>query len=285
MTALLNSARTEWLRLRKWPALWIMLGGWMFLNLLFSYAFPYLSYTSGSTSFANEGEARGQLLADVLPMGVPAAVVQGMPMFGGAIMLILGALSAGGGFGWGTWKTVFTQGPRRTTAFGGTLLTVLAVVVGVVVSTFLVDLGVSIAIALREGRDIVLPAAGDLLEMFAVGVAIFGMWAWAGVLIGVLTRSPALGVGLGLVWVLAVENLLRGVGTLLSPVATLTKVLPGGGPGSLAGLIATPISDGPEGTPGVLDIIGAGPAAVVTTAYIVGSVLVAAWLISRRDLT
>ncbi|HEU4542437.1 MAG TPA: hypothetical protein VFR23_15020 [Jiangellaceae bacterium] len=37
---------------------------------------------------------------------------------------------------------------------------------------------------------------------------IFGMWTAAGVLIGVLTRSPALAVGLGLVWSLVVENLL-----------------------------------------------------------------------------
>ena len=38
---------------------------------------------------------------------------------------------------------------------------------------------------------------------------IFGMWTAAGVLIRVLTRSPALAVGPGLVWSLVVENLLE----------------------------------------------------------------------------
>ena len=34
-------------------------------------------------------------------------------MFGGALMMVLGAIIAGNGYGWGTWKTVFTQGPSR----------------------------------------------------------------------------------------------------------------------------------------------------------------------------
>lgn len=34
-----------------------------------------------------------------------------------------------------------------------------------------------------------------------------GMWILGGALTGTLTRGPALAVGLGLVWVLAVENL------------------------------------------------------------------------------
>lgn len=37
----------------------------------------------------------------------------------GALMPVLGAVVAGNGYGWGTWKTVFTQGPsRRSTVLG-----------------------------------------------------------------------------------------------------------------------------------------------------------------------
>ena len=58
----------------------------------------------------------------MLPAAIPDVLVQGMPMFGGAIVLILGALAVGSGYGWGTWKTVLTQGPGRVAAFGGTLV-------------------------------------------------------------------------------------------------------------------------------------------------------------------
>ena len=56
-------------------------------------------------------------------------------MFGGAIVMILGALAVGSGYGWGTWKTVYTQGPSRAAAFGGTLLTLLVLVAGLVLAT------------------------------------------------------------------------------------------------------------------------------------------------------
>ena len=49
----------------------------------------------------------------MMPANVPDVLIQGMPMFGGALMMVLGAIVAGNGYGWGTWKTVFTQGPSR----------------------------------------------------------------------------------------------------------------------------------------------------------------------------
>ena len=56
------------------------------------------------------------------------------------------------------------------------------------------------------------------------------MWALTGFLLGTVARGPALSVGLGLVWALVVENLLRGVGALLGAVEAFTKVLPGTAP-------------------------------------------------------
>ncbi|MGY1605434.1 hypothetical protein [Geodermatophilus sp. SYSU D00815] len=51
------------------------------------------------------------------------------------------------------------------------------------------------------------------------------MWAAAGVLVGVLTRSPALGVGLGLVWALVVETCCAS--GVLGALAVVTDHLPG----------------------------------------------------------
>ncbi len=139
MSMLTSSARAEALRLRKWPALWVLLSAWMILNLLFLYVFNYITYRTGDpTGPAESGIPREAVLAGLLPDAVPAVFTQGMAMFGGAMMLILGALTIGSGYGWGTWKTVFTQGPSRASVFGGTLAMLSVVVVGLVLTVFVV---------------------------------------------------------------------------------------------------------------------------------------------------
>ncbi len=103
-----------------------------------------------------------------------------------------------------------------------------------------------------------------------------------GFLLGTLARGPALSIGLGLVWVLVVENLLRGVGRLLGPVETFTKFLPGTGGGSLVGSIVG--TGGPDPTPGVLDTLSGGQATALLLGYLVLTPLVAGWLVTRRDV-
>ena len=129
MTSSIASTRAELLRLRKWPAVWVTIGAWMALTAMFGYLFNYLSYTTGDSSFSNEGVSADSLLAEILPANVAHVLLQGMPMFGGALMLVLGALVAGNGYGWGTWKTVFTQGPSRPSVVVGSLAALTAFVV------------------------------------------------------------------------------------------------------------------------------------------------------------
>ncbi|TDD67213.1 ABC transporter permease [Jiangella aurantiaca] len=281
---LLASARAELLRLRKWPAVWVLATVWLLLNLTFAYLFNYVAYATGSSGFSNEGVAPEALLPELLPAAIPSVLTGGMPMFGGAIMFILGALAAGSGFGWGTWKTVLTQGPGRLSAFGGTLAAVGVAVVAVVAATVALDFAASTLIAVVEGQSIVWPELGALAESVGGGLLIFGMWAAAGVLVGVLTRSPALAVGLGLVWSLVIENLLRGVGNLLSGVEYVTNVLPGTAAGSVAGALGAGAEGDPDGAPGVLTVLDGGPATLLVAAYLVVFAAVAALLMRRRDV-
>jgi hypothetical protein len=153
-------------------------------------------------------------------------------------------------------------------------------VVATMLTSLVLDAGLSLLIATTESQPIVLPGAGALLESMGVGFLVLEMWALGGFLLGTIARGPALSVGLGLVWALVIENLLRGVGQLLSPVEAFTTVLPGTTAGSLVGSIV-----GGEGTPGVLDTVGAGQAAVTVAAYILVLPLVAVWLVRRRDVS
>ena len=58
MNDLMNSTRAELLRMRKWPAVWVTLGAWLALALMFGYLFSYLSYKTGDNSFSDEGATR-----------------------------------------------------------------------------------------------------------------------------------------------------------------------------------------------------------------------------------
>jgi hypothetical protein len=197
--------------------------------------------------------------------------------------MVLGAIVAGNGYGWGTWKTVFTQGPSRTSSALGSLLAMTVFVVGIVLVTLALYVGVSLLIAGTESQPVVWPAASELVESVAGGLLVLEMWALAGFALGTLARGPALSVGLGLVWALVLENLLRGVGALLGPVEAFTTVLPGTAAGSLVGAL---IGGGgnPDDTPGVLDVLSGTQATVTVLAYVVVLPLLALALIRRRDI-
>ncbi|WP_280405171.1 ABC transporter permease subunit [Nocardia brasiliensis] len=280
MKDLISSTRAEALRLRKWPAFWIILGTWILLNLTFSYLFNYLAYTSGESGRMSNGLPRDLLLQQMLPAAVPGVFTQGMAMFGGALMLVLGALSTGSGYGWGTWKTVFTQGPSRIDVVGGVLVSLLVVVLALVLTAFVVDIGVASLIGATQGQSLALPSLRQSAFGVLTGVVILGMWTLAGALIGALARGPALAVGLGLVWVLVVENLLRGVAGIFAPIAVLTDHLPGTAAGSLAGAMRTVGA----GTPGVLDILSRTEALIVLAIYIALFVAGTVYSMRRRDL-
>ncbi|MEV4154260.1 ABC transporter permease [Nocardia salmonicida] len=276
------SVRAEAVRLGRWPAFWIVLGTWILLNLTFAYLFNYLAYASGESGAMSDGLPREVLLGQLVPAAVPEVFTQGMSMFGGALVLILGALAVGSGYGWGTWKTVFTQGPSRVAAVAGLLLSLLAVVLALVLVAFAVDIGIATVIAASESQPIVMPSLDDALIGILTGTAILGMWTLAGALIGAVARGPALAVGLGLVWVLVVENLLRGVAGIFGPIEAVTNLLPGTAAGSLAGAMRT--VEGPA-TPGVLDILTRGESFALLAAYVMAFAGGTIWLMARRDLT
>lgn len=278
---LVASTKAETLRLRKWPAFWILLGTWLLLNLTFAYLFNYLAYTSGESSRMSNGLPREALLRQMLPAAVPEVFTQGMAMFGGALMLILGALAVGSGYAWGTWKTVFTQGPSRVRAVAAVVVSLAGVVVALVCTAFVVDLSVAALIAAFQSQSLALPGLGRSMLGILTGVLILGMWTLAGALIGALARGPALAVGLGLVWVLVVENLLRGVAAIFAPIEVITDHLPGTAAGSLAGAMRT--VDGPA-TPGVSQVLSRSESVVVLAVYMALFAACTIWLMRERDL-
>ena len=188
-------------------------------------------------------------------------------MFGGALMLVLGALVAGNGYGWGTWKTVFTQGPARPSVVVGSLSALTAFVVATVLATLALCFGLSLLVAAVESQDVVWPAIGDVGVSLGAGFLVMEMWALIGFVLGTLARGPALSVGLGLVWALVVENLLRGVGSCSGRSRRSPRSCPAPARARWSARSSAPAA--PTRRPGVLDTLSGGQATVLLLGYLV----------------
>lgn len=278
------AVRADLLRTRRWPAVWVTVGAWLLLNAMFAYIFNYVSYASDSSNFSTEGQSRAATLASIMPAAVPDALPQGMPLFGGALMMVLGALLAGSGYGWGTWKTAFTQGRSRAATVLGSMTSMTLVVALVVVATLALDLAMALGVAGLESQHVAWPALGHTLQMTGVAFLVMEMWAILGYALGTLCRSPALPVGLGLVWGLVVEQLLRGVGNSLDAIDAFTHILPGTASGSLVGQLIVVPDGGPEPAPGLLHAISTPQALVTVAAWLILGLVVTIALVRRRDV-
>lgn len=256
-----------------------MLGGvWLALLVTFADLLPYFAAPSST------GGPGGGPVEDLLPAGIVGNTVAGYALFGGALVMILGALVAGSEYGWGTLKTVLTQRPGRLQVLGGTVAALAAILLGAVLVSFAVSAGASAAIASAEGLPIDWPSAVDLGQGIAAGWLVLGMWCLFGLLLGTLTRGTALAIGLGLVWALVVENLIRASANALDWLDAVQRVLPGVNAGSLvAALGARGEADG-DGTPGVAAIVSGTQGALMVAALLVAFAAGAAVLVQRRDV-
>jgi ABC-2 type transport system permease protein len=259
---MIASFLAELLKLARRPATWLIVGVWMTLSLVFGYIFPYFSYRgtpSGPNADADLGE---RVLSEALPAALVPAAIQGFPLFAGALALLLGVLSV----------------------LAGKLLALAVVMLLVVLATFVLDSAASLLVASITGKPVAWPPIGALVTGVAGGWLVVAMWCLAGALLGILVRGTALGVGIGLVWALAVENLLRIFGSIVEVVDVVQRVLPGTNAGALAAALGVPVQGQPGGTPGVTDVVGGTSAALVLATYLVLFVVASAVLLRRRDV-
>jgi ABC-2 type transport system permease protein len=270
-----GNVSAEMIKLVKRPANWLLLGVALGLSLLFTYVIPYAGFAAGT-----EGPNADRGLAALLPAKLVGNSVGGLPVFLGAIMVILGVLAVGGEYGFQTWKTVLTQGPSRLAVYAGKVAALAVATLAVVVALFAVGTAASVLIASVEDQPLTMPPLADLVVGLGAGWLVAAMWTAFGVALAVLLRGVALALGLGLVWLLVVQNLLAALAApLLDWVARAQKGLPGPNAGAVAAALGS-ASD----TPGVAALVGGGQAALVVAAYLAAFLGVGALVLRRRDI-
>lgn len=278
-----RALRSELRRLRSWPAVWAVIGAWLILAFLFAYVFPYIAFRTGSADLAGSGAGRGILGMEMSPRRAPAVAIQAMPLFGGAMTMVLGVLVTGSGYSWDTWKTAATQTVARQALIMGSLLAATCLCAVLVVIVMTAGLGTSLLIAATEGLDARVPSPGIWVTAAATGFGVLEMGLLLGCALGVVFRATGLPLGLALIWTLVVENLLRGVGLLLPGLLHVTDLLPGTAAGSLVGAVNGRALG--EVTPGILTDVGGARALVTVVLYATASAVTASLVFTRRDLT
>jgi ABC-2 type transport system permease protein len=269
--------RAELLVLRKRASSWILLGIWVTLALVFAYVVPYAQYL-------NRPSPDG--LADVLPENLVGTLMGGFPFFGGVLALMLGVLTFGSEYGWGTLKTLFTQHPGRLHVFGAKLLALAATLVAFVLLVFALGALAGYAIAVREGAEVSWPSLWLLLRGLAAGWLILAVWAAFGVLLAVLFRGTALAVGVGILYALVIEGLLSALATQVSLLDPLVELFVRASGYSLVVGLGASAEDAGDRGPGSFSgpFVGGEQALVVLVAYLAIFVLVAGWRLRRRDV-
>jgi ABC-2 type transport system permease protein len=281
-----GSFKAEILKLGKRPATWVLLGVVLALTQLFGYVLPYSSWLTSDQNFQTQGLDPRAVLAGVLPGELVPTTLGGFPVFVGALGLILGALATGSEYGWGTMQTALTQRPTRLALYGGKLLALAASVLGVVVALFTLNALVAGVIATVESRALDYPSAAELAKGLGSGWLILAMWCGLGALLGFAFRGVALPVGLGVVWVLGVENLVSAVaGSLLTSLRPLRDLLPGVNAGSLVWSLAPGGGATGEAPPGVTGAVAGGRATLALVLYVAAFAAAGAALVRRRDVT
>jgi ABC-type transport system involved in multi-copper enzyme maturation permease subunit len=279
---MMGALRGEWLKLRKRPAVWLLGGVLLTLVVLLTYGLLFLVVVTRPGSVQVGGGGVDTLKQAIYPANFVVAVLSGGGGgFGGAVALILGALTFGSEYGWATLKTIFTQRPARLEVFAAKLLALAAVLAVYDLAIFTAGALVSALVGAYFGHFTPWPSLLSVLEGVLAGWLILAFWASLGTALAVLFRQAGLAIGLGLVYSLAVEGILFGLLGQFDWMKNVEKAFPGANGTALIQTLSTrPRSpQNPEPTVGALQAI------VVLLAYLVIFAAVSGLVLRRRDVT
>ena len=269
-----GSIAAELFVLRKRTSTWILLGLWGLLATLFSYVLPYA------------GEVTRTSLAQLLPQGLVGNLAGSFPFFGGVFALMLGVLSVGSEYGWGTLRTLFVQRPGRLRMLAAKLAALALGLVPFVLLVFIAGAASSNVIAQLEDAAVTWPSPWLLIRALGAGWLILAVWAALGVLLAVVSRGTALAIGIGILYALVIEGLLSAFADGVSVLGAIVDFFLRTNGYSLVRALGTPAEAIADNGPGSFSgpYVGTGEALLVLAAYMVVALVLSAALLRRRDV-
>jgi ABC-type transport system involved in multi-copper enzyme maturation permease subunit len=273
---MIASIKAEWRKNRFRPALLVSSGLMAAITVLVYGVNWYLAL------HPTAGDRQAVSLLTLYPdQFVNNVMGAGFPL-GAAMAIVLGALIAGSEYSWGTVKTTLTQGPGRLTTWFGRVV-VFGAWMGIMTAIlFTVGAASSVVVASFEGHAIAWPAVVDIAKGIGAIWLVFAVNGSIGLALGVLIRNSAAALGIGLIYVLAVELL----------AVRFIDVLNGGAYKWIGNLFvgqnATALLQSftsPAFGRSLAPAIGAEQAVLTLVAYLAVFIVVAAALLRQRDVT
>lgn len=268
---MIRTIKSEWRKNRLRPAFLVGTGLIAALTVLAYSANWYVAHhpTTGDRAVSLSTLYPQHFVDNVLGAGFP---------LGAALAIVLGAIFAGSDYGWGTLKTMLTQGPGRLTTWAGRVV-VFTVWMGIMTAVlFVFGAAYSAVIALVEGATITWPAFDVITKGFGAIFLILVANGSIGLVLGVAIRQSAAALGAGLVYLLAVEAIaFRFIDSLNNGAYDwIGKLFVDQNAGALLQSF-TPAA--------AAAINSAGEAVAILVGYAVGLAIVAAGLVRVRDVT
>jgi ABC-type transport system involved in multi-copper enzyme maturation permease subunit len=273
------SFRSEWFRLRRRPAVWLLAAALLAILLLFTYLLVWAVLTNPPRGLVVAGGTPGALKRILYPADWPHTVLGDTTGLGGAIAMIAGVLVAGSEYGWGTVKTILTQGPGRLRILAGKAAAMELLIAILAAAMLGVGAAASAILVTADSRTSAWPSAGLVLEAFGVAWLILSMYAGLGFTLGLLFRQTGVALGVGLVYALVVEGLVLNLLGGADAFKPIVSAFPGANAG---GLVRWFPSTGPRAA--AQPLMGAGQASIVLAAYIVLFAVVSALVFRARDV-
>jgi ABC-type transport system involved in multi-copper enzyme maturation permease subunit len=189
---------------------------------------------------------------------------------------------AGSEFGWGTYKTVFTQRPSRLVTWVAKIVVLGVLMLILTLLFFLVAAASAAFFGAIDGVQSSWPSLTDFAKAAGAAWLIFAMWASMGLFLAVIFKQSALAVGLGLVYLLIIEGIISAVVGSSKSLNFIIKPLPGPN----ANALVQSFGQARFGRPANPEpLVSAGQASIVLAVYCVVFLVVAGFLLQRRDVT
>jgi ABC-2 type transport system permease protein len=281
---ILAALRAEWFKLVRRRAIWVTIGLMLVLAVGIEYVLVYVVATHPPPAAASRaGESLAAARMALYPASVIKKSVANDSGLIGICALIVGVLVQGSEYSWGTVKTAFVQLPGRVSLVLGQLGSLALLVLVMALALFAFNALSSYVIGSLDSQSSGWPPALDFIKGVGAAWLILYVLAVLGFGLATIFKQSALAIGLGLAYVLVIENLVFGLlGNLGNPFNQIQQWFPIANGGYLQQSFGKVNS----GTTSVVatSSASAGHAVTVLVVWLVAIAVVSAALVRARDV-
>ena len=278
------AVRAEWFKLVRRRALWMTIGLMVALAVGIEYFLVYVVATHPPAGPARAGSDLAALRTGLYPDSVVKKSLANASGLVGIFALIVGVLAQGSEYSWATVKTALVQLPGRISILVGQLASLAALALIMALGLFVADAVASYVIATIDAKPAVWPSVIDLIKGVGAAWLILYFLTVLGFGLATVFRQSAMAIGLGLAYVLVIENLVFG---LLVNLGDTFKQIQEWFPIANAGYLQQSFgrTTGAVAAAAASPPVGATHAVIVLALWLVGVAALSATLVRARDVT